>query len=193
MGPAPVGYECIRLSHARQISLPLTIAYQCGQAFRWRQVAWHDPTKNQIEVEWSLCLSNRVIFVRHDPVDGYLYYRTVPPSQEKVQPDSKTWLYEYLNLSAQTEEWYKEWCARDSVFAKHARKFHGVTILRQDPLGVPVRVCTCCDKLTDQIYLQFQQQHSSYQPNGPQAVRALHRSPIYAYLSERCTGLQEHS
>ena len=31
---APVGYECLRLQQANQVVLPLTLAHQCGQAFR---------------------------------------------------------------------------------------------------------------------------------------------------------------
>ncbi|WFD33295.1 ABC-type xenobiotic transporter [Malassezia cuniculi] len=68
------GYECLKLQHANQIVLPLTLAHECGQAFRWRRVAVPAPTGHRLE--WSLCLADRVVFVQHDPKSGCLYHRS---------------------------------------------------------------------------------------------------------------------
>lgn len=127
----PTGYARLALAHAGQISLPLAIAHQCGQAFRWRQIAWRDPISEQVEVEWSLCLRDGVVFVRQDNLTNSLYFRTDGFPQTKL--DMEAWLRDYLNLGVPLEAWYKDWCERDPIFAKHAQRFGGVTILRQDP------------------------------------------------------------
>lgn len=127
---APAGYECLKLAHANQIILPLTIAHECGQAFRWRRVAVPAPTGHRLE--WSLCLPDRVVFVQHDPQDECLYHRS--EYRGKPRPISTAeWLHDYLNLGKPTDAWYREWCERDPIFARHAARFAGVCILRQDP------------------------------------------------------------
>ncbi|WFD25792.1 DNA-(apurinic or apyrimidinic site) lyase [Malassezia nana] len=50
-----------------------------------------------------------------------------------IQNDTKEWIWDYLNLDAPISRWYDEWCQRDPIFAKHAKRFAGVSILRQDP------------------------------------------------------------
>ena len=49
---APVGYECLRLQQANQVVLPLTLAHQCGQAFRWRKVAVPAAAPGRFRLEW---------------------------------------------------------------------------------------------------------------------------------------------
>ena len=132
VGRVPAGYQRLPLSYAGQVALPLTIAHQCGQVFRWRQVAWLDPVSDEIEAEWSLCLANRVILLRHDTVTNALLYRILYPT-EKKEHDTESWLRDYFNLDVPLDAWFQEWCARDPIFAKHANRFNGTTILRQDP------------------------------------------------------------
>lgn len=132
LGRVPAEYQRLPLSYTAQVSLPLTIAHQCGQVFRWRQVAWRDPVSEEIEREWSLCLANHVILLRHDAITNSLYYRTIFP-KEKKEHNADTWLRDYFNLDVPLDAWFKEWCARDPIFAKHANRFNGTTILRQDP------------------------------------------------------------
>ena len=124
------GYERLPLAHANQIVLPLTIAHECGQAFRWRRVAV--AARQGYRLEWSLCLPDRVVFLQHDPEAQCLYHRS--EYSGKPGPTSTAdWLRSYLNLDKPTTEWYKEWCERDPIFARHAARFAGVCILRQDP------------------------------------------------------------
>ncbi|KAL4399788.1 8-oxoguanine glycosylase Ogg1 [Malassezia pachydermatis] len=129
----PAGYECLRLAPSTQMVLPLMLGHQCGQAFRWRAVATRCLPDGQVHIEWSLCLPHRVVFLIHDPVQHCLYHRTVYAQDQKTQITTEEWLRDYLNLSVPIEEWYKDWCTRDPIFAKHARRFAGVHMLRQDP------------------------------------------------------------
>lgn len=129
---APPGYEALPLRYANQIVLPLTLAYRCGQAFRWRQVALPTAAK-QPRIEWSLCLPDRVVFVQHDPASNALFHRTQYAVKNEKTVPTAAWLHDYLNLGQPTNDWYAEWCQRDPIFAKHAARFGGVSILRQDP------------------------------------------------------------
>ncbi|PKI85439.1 Ogg1p [Malassezia vespertilionis] len=130
---APAGYETLRLAQASTIALPLMIAHQCGQAFRWRKVAILDP-HGPMRLEWSLCLRDRVVFLVHDQEAGCLYYRTLAgPKAESHKTFTASWLRDYLNLDKPTSVWYQGWCKRDPIFAKHAKRFAGANILRQDP------------------------------------------------------------
>ncbi|WFD33023.1 DNA-(apurinic or apyrimidinic site) lyase [Malassezia sp. CBS 17886] len=130
------GYECVRLAPEHLVSLPLMIAHQCGQAFRWRKVAVALHPHEAPLHEWSLCLPDRVVFVVHDARRGCLYHRTIFSDDEKrAAPACSTsaWLHDYLSLAAPLTDWYSDWCVRDAVFARHAARFRGVRILRQDP------------------------------------------------------------
>lgn len=126
------GYECIRLVNTSLV-LPLALAYRCGQAFRWRQVRVRSDPHGPFYTEWSLCIHNRVVFLVHDVDQHCLYYRTVLAPGTSDIPDTKAWIWDYLNLDAPISKWYDEWCQRDPIFAKHAKRFAGVSILRQDP------------------------------------------------------------
>ena len=138
---APVGYECLRLQQANQVVLPLTLAHQCGQAFRWRKVAVPAAAPGRFRLEWSLCLPDRVVFVQHDPASQSLYHRTEARGRKaEMYTSTADWLRDYLSPEKPTAEWYMDWCARDPVFAKHAKRFTGVRILRQDPWEC---LCAC--------------------------------------------------
>jgi len=127
------GYECLQLAKSTHVALPLALAYHCGQAFRWRQVHVCPDPHGPSYIEWSLCIHNRVVFLVHDVDEHCLYYRTVQASGSMKSHDTGAWLWDYLNLRAPTSTWYQEWCQRDPIFAKHAKRFAGVSILRQDP------------------------------------------------------------
>lgn len=127
------GYQCTRLAPTSHVVLPLMLAHQCGQAFRWRQVATRLGGHGPVVVEWSLCLRDCVVFVIHDAENRCLYHRAVIPSGTSAPKSLDQWLRDYLNLHVPLADWTKEWRARDSVFAKHAARFAGAYILRQDP------------------------------------------------------------
>ncbi len=152
-GPRPPpGYAALRAAPS-QILLPLTVSNKCGQAFRWRgNKTWEPSTSSSSEqgydeqVEWSLCLSDRVILLRQDEHRGFLYHRTLLPSSPStssssdngkhlamINAETERWLNDYLNLDVPLEALYAEWEAKDPVFARFATRFTGLRMLRQDP------------------------------------------------------------
>lgn len=91
-------------------------------------------------IEWSICLSDRVVLVRQDEERGYLYHRTLLPSNDgpitaddSISADTASWLIDYLNLKVPLAELYEEWSEKDEVFRRFAKRFTGVRMLRQDP------------------------------------------------------------
>jgi N-glycosylase/DNA lyase len=90
-------------------------------------------------IEWSICLSDRVVFVRQDEERGYLYHRTMlgdtkgVSSETSVAESTAAWLQDYLNLAIPLAELYEEWSDKDEVFKRFAKRFTGVRMLRQDP------------------------------------------------------------
>lgn len=128
----PAGYEALPLSPGCPLMLPLTIAHQCGQAFRWRKVLLPANGKEPRRLEWSLCLRDRVVFLTHDRTAHTLHHRTVG-APDATPTSTSEWLRNYLNLDVPTTAWYTEWCEKDPIFAKHAKRFVGANILRQDP------------------------------------------------------------
>lgn len=96
--------------------LNLAAVLRCGQSFRWAQ---NDDT-------WSICLQNRVLFVKQDAAN--LYYRSVGPGNKLSDLDL---VRDYFNLDIELGNLYQTWKDRDS---SHFKKTHyGVRILRQDP------------------------------------------------------------
>ena len=162
----PPGYSSLAVSTA-QILLPLTISNRCGQSFRWRGVQVYDeigkeepqafhikkeegtvdaplqhlPTRRSFctSTEWSICLADRVVLVRQDEERGFLYHRTLLPTNalperaSSVEEETTAWLQDYLNLRVPLAELYEEWSGKDEVFARFAKRFTGVRMLRQDP------------------------------------------------------------
>ncbi|KAI3628244.1 OGG1 [Malassezia furfur] len=128
----PAAYDVLALSPQCPVVLPLTIAHQCGQAFRWRKVLVPARGKEPRRLEWSLCLRDRVVFVTHDRASHALLHRTVY-APNAARTDTASWLRDYLNLDTPAATWFEEWSAKDPVFAKHAQRFAGGNILRQDP------------------------------------------------------------
>lgn len=90
-------------------------------------------------VEWSICLDNRVVFVRQDEERGFLYHKTMLPGanqsskEQAVIRETADWLADYLNLQVPLAEFYEEWSDKDEVFRRFAKRFTGVRMLRQDP------------------------------------------------------------
>lgn len=89
--------------------------------------------------EWSICLSDRVVFVRQDEERGFVYYKTMlgegqhQQSEDEVAKSTAVWLQDYLNLAVPLAELYEEWSDKDEVFRRFAKRFTGVRMLRQDP------------------------------------------------------------
>lgn len=149
-GPRPpAGYAYLKAS-ASQILLPLTISNKCGQAFRWRaHKVWEQEANVKAQqgfewkedMEWSLCLADRVVLLRQDEQRGFLYHRTLLPSTaaatavslDETNFATSRWLNDYLNLDVPLEALYREWAERDKVFARYADRFSGLRMLRQDP------------------------------------------------------------
>ncbi|EST06117.1 HhH-GPD domain protein [Kalmanozyma brasiliensis GHG001] len=139
-GPRPPpGYTALRAATS-QILLPLTVSNKCGQAFRWRgNKVWLPLSSGQYEeqIEWSLCLSDRVVLLRQDEHRGFLYHRTLLPSSHDNDPavsrETSRFLSDYLSLDVPLEALYAEWAEKDPVFARFATRFSGLRMLRQDP------------------------------------------------------------
>lgn len=162
----PPGYTPLPVS-ASQILLQLTISNKCGQAFRWHGVDVYEPIEDRPIVkkeeeeqvgtsipkirtynrttEWSMCLADRIVFVRQDVERGYIYFKTligessnVSHNAEQLDPadieaQTAAWLNDYLNLDVPLASLYEEWSEKDKVFARFAKRFGGVRMLRQDP------------------------------------------------------------
>ena len=128
----PGGNGVISMGPGYPVVLPLTIAHQCGQAFRWRKVLVPSQGKDSGRLEWSFCLRDRVVFVTQDGANHSLVHRTVYNSNPEPF-STAAWLRDYLNLDTPASQWFAEWSEKDPIFAKHARRFSGGNILRQDP------------------------------------------------------------
>lgn len=146
----PSGYFALRAATS-QILLPLTVSNKCGQAFRWRCNKVWEPRKQgsstdqacEEQIEWSLCLSDRVVLLRQDEHRGFLYHKTLlPPSsaspgdrKQELETSRETvrFLIDYLSLDVPLESLYTEWADKDPVFARFATRFSGLRMLRQDP------------------------------------------------------------
>ncbi|KAJ9477429.1 N-glycosylase/DNA lyase [Pseudozyma hubeiensis] len=151
-GPRPPpGYSSLRAATS-QILLPLTVSNKCGQAFRWRRNKVWQPlpastisanasgATHEEQVEWSLCLSDRVVLLRQDEHRGFIYHRTLLPSNDtsesndiEASRETDRWLVDYLSLDVPLESLYAEWSEKDPVFARFATRFSGLRMLRQDP------------------------------------------------------------
>ncbi|CEH12373.1 n-glycosylase dna lyase [Ceraceosorus bombacis] len=94
--------------------------------------------------EYSMALSDRVILLRQDVSRGYVYHRTRLPDAieaqlsghdyvELYERGTDAWLRDYLNLRVPLDQMYQEWADKDKVFARFAKRFAGVRMLRQDP------------------------------------------------------------
>lgn len=92
--------------------------------------------------EWSICLADRVVVLRQDAERGYIYHKTLLPTQatkgqrqdwRTVNLQTALWVEDYLNLNVPLESLYDQWAAEDDVFARFATKFRGIRMLRQDP------------------------------------------------------------
>lgn len=148
-GPRPPpGYSALRAATS-QILLPLTVSNKCGQAFRWRCNKVWEPRSGSIgpeydeQIEWSLCLADRVVLLRQDEHRGFLYHKTLLPAASscstnierglEISRETTRWLTDYLSLDVPLESLYAEWAEKDSVFARFATRFSGLRMLRQDP------------------------------------------------------------
>ncbi|UZJ51532.1 hypothetical protein CBS101457_000852 [Exobasidium rhododendri] len=92
------------------------------------------------EIEWSICLADRVVFLRQDEERGFLYHKTLVPEGREPEKNSVTmtdetseWLKDYLNLRVPLTELYEEWSNKDEVFKRFSKRFTGIRMLRQDP------------------------------------------------------------
>lgn len=106
--------------------LSLSAVLNSGQSFRWSLFQSH---------EYRLCLRDRVVCLRQS--DTTLFYRALFPfpPQNAALRDAETllWLNDYFQLHIDLTALYREWSARDPVFAAFQSRFQGIRILRQDP------------------------------------------------------------
>lgn len=170
----PPGYTPLAVSPS-QILLQLTVSNKCGQAFRWHGVDVYESIEKSHTVkkeeeehdlanfgslsaksqdskkaynrttEWSMCLSDRIVFVRQDTERGYIYFKTLMgqsssrPNDARqidltnIETQTAAWLTDYLNLDVPLASLYEEWSEKDKVFARFAKRFGGVRMLKQDP------------------------------------------------------------
>lgn len=89
--------------------------------------------------EYSICLSDRVVFLRQDEHRGHIYHRTVQPATsapmdpDTINAETAMWLQSYLALTVPLSQLYEHWSSLDPVFARFATTFRGIRMLRQDP------------------------------------------------------------
>lgn len=94
--------------------------------------------------EWSMCLPDRVVFLRQDEERGFIYHRTLlgnnaspatlQMSASDIDDGTAAWLHDYLSLGVPLTQMYEDWSARDPVFKRFAKRFTGLRMLRQDPV-----------------------------------------------------------
>lgn len=136
-----VGFKSIPLSLAQ---LSLAVVLKCGQSFRWSILtpptseAQQTGAEEHLRVEYRLCLKDRVICLRQSL--DMLFYRSVfpdpQPSPAKLvlrEAETLEWLKDYFQLNVDLVSLYKQWAAKDKVFARFQNRFIGIRILRQDP------------------------------------------------------------
>lgn len=142
-------HQVMSLAGFKSLALPLAqlslaAVLKCGQSFRWSiltspNTTDNTPDKSHLNVEYRFCLKDRVVCLRQSP--DALFYRSVFPDP---QPSSKTlqaqresetlqWLNDYFQLNVDLVGLYKQWAAKDKVFAGFQERFEGIRILRQDP------------------------------------------------------------
>lgn len=133
------------LTNFKSIPLPvaqlsLAAVLRCGQSFRWHILVPHNSTPgNAVDsAEYHFCLKDRVVCLRQS-LDT-LYYRAVFPDPQptddlfqKRDEETLHWLIDYFQLKVDLLELYKQWTAKDKVFARFQERFEGIRILRQDP------------------------------------------------------------
>ncbi|KAF9526960.1 DNA glycosylase [Crepidotus variabilis] len=120
--------------------LSLAAVLKCGQSFRWSILTPDDLVTGTTfdSVEYRFCLKDRVVCLRQS--SDTLYYRSafpdpLPSSDILLQRDNETllWLRDYFQLKLDLVVLYKQWAAKDKVFASFQSRFEGIRILRQDP------------------------------------------------------------
>ncbi|PPQ63066.1 hypothetical protein CVT24_005921 [Panaeolus cyanescens] len=131
------GFKSIPLTLAQ---LSLSAVLKCGQSFRWSIFTSSDNTQeSHLNAEYRLCLKDRVLCLRQSP--DTLFYRSVFPDPQpsskdlQIQREAETlqWLNDYFQLHIDLVTLYKQWAAKDKVFAQFQSRFEGIRILRQDP------------------------------------------------------------
>lgn len=101
------------------VELNLAAVLRCGQSFRWRSIPGD-------EGSYSICMQNRVLFVRQD--SEHLYYRSEGPGNSVSDSDL---VRDYFHLKIGLKDLYSDWLKRDPF---HFKNVHlGVRILNQDP------------------------------------------------------------
>ena len=85
--------------------------------------------------EYRLCLHDRVVCLRQSHTT--LFYRALfpLPHPHPAIADAETlvWINDYFQLNIDLQSLYRQWSARDPVFATIQPRFQGIRILRQDP------------------------------------------------------------
>ncbi|KAG9295997.1 hypothetical protein G9A89_011849 [Geosiphon pyriformis] len=127
--------------------LRLDTTLKCGQSFRWKLSG---------EDEWSCAFKGRLVTLRQTQTS--VLFRTYPSHSKSFSSNSpkkqtahqiqqdldrmQTFLTEYFQLHLKLTECYERWSAADQNFAKVARQFQGIRMLRQDP--VENLICFIC-------------------------------------------------
>uniref|UniRef100_T1IY70 N-glycosylase/DNA lyase n=1 Tax=Strigamia maritima TaxID=126957 RepID=T1IY70_STRMM len=107
-----------------QLNLEITLS--CGQSFRWKKLE---------DSRWIGVLGNCIWTLKQSGDE--LMYTVQYPDKTTTKIDEnqcKEQLSNYFQLEIDLKEKYSEWCAADKHFKKVASLFHGVRMLRQDPV-----------------------------------------------------------
>lgn len=134
---------------ASQLNLSLTL--QSGQAFRWRNKLIND---NSL---WFGVIDNYALSLYQDTSHNVINYTVYnsnetkkdndlttrkPKRSKRLKTEQKSFgkevvekaIHDYFQLDVCLEELYKKWSKSDDHFARIAKQFTGVRILRQDPV-----------------------------------------------------------
>ena len=133
---------------ASQLNLSLTL--QSGQAFRWRNKFIND---NSL---WFGVIDNYALSLYQDTLHNVINYTVYnlnqtkkddlttgkPKRSKRFKTEQKSFgreavekaIHDYFQLDVCLEELYKKWSKSDDNFARIAKEFSGVRIVRQDPV-----------------------------------------------------------
>lgn len=96
--------------------LDLDLTLSCGQAFRWRKL------ENGV---WQGVVGDKLFELKE--TDGSVFWRTYPAMDE-------TRVRDYFRLDDDVNAVYARLSSRDSHLAAQIERFHGLRLVRQDPV-----------------------------------------------------------
>lgn len=105
--------------------LNLKVLLTCGQSFRWTN------SEKDSDV-WIGVLDNKLWLLRQTTT-GFIEYQTLCEKQIKKENEQQ-FLKDYFQMHINVTKLYNNWSKNDVVFKNLQTPFHGIRILRQDPV-----------------------------------------------------------